>query len=220
MALRYFNVYGPRQDPHSDYAAVIPKFITHLAGGEQPLIYGDGDQTRDFVYVKDVVQANMKAMESQAVGTYNVGCGEETSVNNLAETMIALFGSSLQPRHTDERPGEVKHSVADISRAKKDFGYSPDCNLENGLEETLEFYDMEFRNGERQNQPGNAIILSPPVYFQVPGALFFMLLPMRARYFLSNNGRRERTPRYRGKFFPIFLLLIVVLLPNWQIFQD
>jgi UDP-glucose 4-epimerase len=145
VALRYFNVYGPRQDPHSDYAAVIPKFITHLAAGEQPLIYGDGDQTRDFVYVKDVVQANMKAMESQAVGTYNVGCGEETSVNNLAETMIALFGSSLIPKHTEERPGEVKHSVADITRAKKDFGYSPECNLERGLAETLQYYDVQFR---------------------------------------------------------------------------
>jgi UDP-glucose 4-epimerase len=145
VALRYFNVYGPRQDPNSDYAAVIPKFTAHLAGGEPPLIYGDGDQTRDFVYVKDVVQANIKAMESQAAGTYNVGCGEETSVNNLAETMIGLFGSPLQARHTDERPGEVKHSVADISRAKKDFGYSPECNLENGLEETLQYYDMQFR---------------------------------------------------------------------------
>jgi UDP-glucose 4-epimerase len=145
VALRYFNVYGPRQDPHSDYAAVVPKFIAHLSGGEPPLIYGDGDQTRDFVYVKDVVQANVKAMESKAVGTYNVGCGEETSVNNLAETMIALFSSPLKPRHTSERPGEVKHSVADISRAKKDFGYSPECSLTQGLSETLQYYDRQFR---------------------------------------------------------------------------
>jgi nucleoside-diphosphate-sugar epimerase len=150
VALRYFNVYGPRQDPHSEYAAVIPKFIAHLAGGEPPLIYGDGEQTRDFVYVKDVVQANQKAMEGQAVGTYNVGCGEETSVNNLAETMIALFRSSLRARHTEERPGEVKHSVADITRAKKDLGYSPECSLEQGLAETLQYYDRQFRKATGQ----------------------------------------------------------------------
>jgi nucleoside-diphosphate-sugar epimerase len=150
VAVRYFNVYGPRQDPHSDYAAVIPKFIAHLSGGEPPLIYGDGKQTRDFVYVKDVVQANVKAMESKATGTYNVGCGEETSVNDLAETMIALFSSSLTPKHTRERPGEVKHSVADISRAKKDFGYSPGCSLKQGLMETLHYYDQQFRKATGQ----------------------------------------------------------------------
>nr|WP_209675500.1 SDR family oxidoreductase [Methanolinea mesophila] len=152
VALRYFNVYGPRQDLHSDYAAVIPKFIAHLAEGEPPLIYGDGDQTRDFVYVKDVVQANVKAMQSGATGVYNVGCGEETSVNNLAETMMALFGLSFSPKHTGERPGEVKHSVADISRAEKDFGYSPECKLEWGLSETLEYYDRQERNALGQHK--------------------------------------------------------------------
>jgi UDP-glucose 4-epimerase len=139
-ALRYFNVYGPRQDPHSDYAAVIPKFIQRLSAGEPPLIFGDGEQTRDFVYVKDVVQANVKAMESTATGVFNIGSGEETSVNTLARTMMGLFGFTGSPEYAPERPGEVKNSVSDIAKAKKDFAYTPEYTLEKGLQEMGEFF--------------------------------------------------------------------------------
>ena len=137
-ALRYFNVYGPRQDPHSDYAAVIPKFIQRLSGGEPPLIFGDGEQTRDFVYVKDVVQANVKAMESAATGVFHIGSGTETSVNMLAKTLMALSGFTGSPEYAPERPGEVKYSAADITKAKTTFGYEPVYGLEQGLKETGE----------------------------------------------------------------------------------
>jgi UDP-glucose 4-epimerase len=149
--LRYFNAYGPRQDPHSDYAAVIPKFIMRLSGGEPPLIFGDGEQTRDFVYVKDVVQANMKAMESSATGIYNIGSGKETSVNTLARTMMGFFGFTGSPEYAPERPGEVKHSAADITRAKKEFTYSPGYTLEKGIQETLEYFDLQFRKAMGQH---------------------------------------------------------------------
>jgi UDP-glucose 4-epimerase len=134
-SLRYFNVYGPRQDPHSDYAAVIPKFIERLSNGDPPLIFGDGEQTRDFVYVKDAVQANIKAMESDATGVFNVASGKETSVNELASILSKLFGFAGKPEYAPERPGDVKRSVADISKAKEAFGFEPAYTLEKGLAE-------------------------------------------------------------------------------------
>ena len=133
--LRYFNVYGPRQDPHSDYAAVIPKFIDRLSMGDAPLIFGDGEQTRDFVYVKDIVQANIKAMESGATGVFNVASGKETSVNELALILSKLFGFAGKPEYAPERPGDVKRSMADISKAKEAFGFEPAYTLEKGLAE-------------------------------------------------------------------------------------
>jgi len=135
--LRYFNVYGSRQDPHSDYAAVIPKFIGRLSRGEPPKIFGDGEQTRDFVYVKDVVSANIRAMESGATGVFNIASGKETSVNDLASILSTLSGFSGSPEYAPERPGEVKRSVADISKAKEGFGFLPGYSLEEGLLEML-----------------------------------------------------------------------------------
>lgn len=139
VCLRYFNVYGPRQDPYSDYAAVIPKFIHKIKSGESPLIYGDGEQTRDFIYVKDVVQANILAMSSMnATGVYNIASGKATSVRNLADLLLTLFRSRKNPIFTDGRIGEVKHSVADILKAKQQFGFEPKYNLEIGLEKMIE----------------------------------------------------------------------------------
>jgi nucleoside-diphosphate-sugar epimerase len=136
VCLRYFNVYGSRQDPHSDYAAAVPKFIQHISSGEAPVIYGDGEQTRDFVYVKDVVQANIRAMLSDsASGVYNIAKGVGISVNNLATTVLRVMESELKPVYEDARIGEVKHSVADVSRAKRDFGFNPRYTLEEGLRE-------------------------------------------------------------------------------------
>ncbi len=133
LSLRYFNVYGPRQDPYSDYAAVIPKFINRLENGEPPVIYGDGTQTRDFVFVRDVVQANIRAMESDACGVFNVASGIQTSVNELADSLCNLFKFPGKPIHKPGRAGEVKYSVADISRALNAFGYTPEYSLDDGL---------------------------------------------------------------------------------------
>jgi len=137
VSLRYFNVYGPRQDPHSDYAAVIPKFIHCLMRGNPPVIYGDGEQTRDFIFVKDVVQANVKAMERDATGIFNIASGIQTSVNDLAHILCHLFRYPHKPVHEPGRTGEVKYSIADISRAMTAFGFRPEYSLEKGLRALL-----------------------------------------------------------------------------------
>lgn len=136
-SLRYFNVYGPRQDPSSEYAAVIPRFIARIKAGEAPMIFGDGTQTRDFVYVKDVVKANIQVMEAESQGVFNIASGRETSVNDLANTLLDLFDLKLEPLYCHERPGEVKRSVADISRATQAFGFHPLFSLNEGLSETI-----------------------------------------------------------------------------------
>lgn len=137
VSLRYFNVYGARQDPASDYAAVIPRFIANLRAGKPPVIFGDGTQTRDFVYVKDVVRANILAMEGDAEGVYNIGSGSQTSINDLAAILMDLFGYVGKPVYTKGRPGEVMYSAADISRARSLLGWEPAWSLEAGLSDTL-----------------------------------------------------------------------------------
>ncbi len=134
--LRYFNVYGPRQDPESQYAAVIPIFTKRLSEGKPPIIYGDGEQTRDFTFIKDVVGANILAAESEAAGVFNIGRGERITINQLVELVIGLAGSNIGPIHEDSRTGDIKHSLADISKAKT-FGYEPKYGLEEGLRETI-----------------------------------------------------------------------------------
>ena len=134
--LRYFNVYGPRQDPDSQYAAVIPRFIRLARNNSSPVIYGDGEQTRDFTFIKDVVDANILAAESNASGIFNIGRGERVSINNLAGLIIKLVGSIVDPVRQEPRPGDVMHSLADISRAGA-FGYNPMYGLEEGLRETI-----------------------------------------------------------------------------------
>jgi UDP-glucose 4-epimerase len=136
-SLRYFNVYGPRQDPNSQYAAVIPSFIKRTRAGEPPVIYGDGKQTRDFTFVKDVVTANILAAETGASGVYNIGRGERVTLNELARIVIKLSGRELTPVYEAERPGDIKHSLADISRAKG-FGYHPEYDLAAGLKMVFE----------------------------------------------------------------------------------
>lgn len=136
-SLRYFNVFGPRQDPRSDYAAVIPRFIARIRAGKAPLIYGDGMQTRDFVYVKDVAKANIQVMEAGSQGVFNIASGRETSVNELAAILLDLFNVKYEPEYCPERPGEVTRSVADISRARQVFGYHPQFSLKEGLLDTI-----------------------------------------------------------------------------------
>lgn len=139
VCLRYFNVYGPRQDPDSQYAAVIPRFISRALKGEPPIIYGDGEQTRDFTFVKDVVEANILMAVSEATGIFNFASGGSVSINRLAEAIIEFSGNALGPTHEAPRPGDIRHSLADISRAKS-FGYGLKWSLEEGLKETIRVF--------------------------------------------------------------------------------
>ena len=139
VCLRYFNVYGPRQDPHSDYAAVIPRFITKALQNQPLTIFGDGDQTRDFVFIKEVVRANILAAEGQAEGIYNIGSGESISVNMLAAAISDILGRKLDIVHQTPRSGEVRHSQADISKASA-ISYRPQYSLQAGLKETVRWF--------------------------------------------------------------------------------
>ena len=140
VSLRYFNVFGPRQDPDSPYAAVIPRFITRILRGEPVVIHGDGGQTRDFTYVRDVVQGNLKAMESGARGVFNLACGERNSIRDLARTIMDITGRDVPVRHDEPRPGDVRDSLADITAARERLQYAPGYNLRTGLEETIPWY--------------------------------------------------------------------------------
>lgn len=140
VALRYFNVYGPKQDPHSDYAAVIPKFVSRVLRDEPPLIYGDGQQTRDFTFVKDVVTANIRAMKSDATGVFNIASGNRITIQELAELVMKLMDKDLGVILEEPRKGDVLHSLADVSKAKAGFGYEPGYRLETGLEETVKWF--------------------------------------------------------------------------------
>jgi len=145
VSLRYFNVYGPRQDPAAEYAAVVPQFISRVLPGKPPIIYGDGEQTRDFAFVLDAVAASILAAESGMTGVYNIGCGEGISINRLAELTMRLVGSDVigvPPVHEAPRPGDIRHSVADISRARA-FGFEPRYSLEQGLRETIRSWQRE-----------------------------------------------------------------------------
>ena len=141
-ALRYFNVYGPRQDPEGDYAAVIPKFISLMLDGERPVIYGDGEQSRDFTYIDNVVEANILAAESDVSGeVFNVARNDRVTVNELVETLNDLLGTALDPIYDDPRPGDVRHSMADISKARELLGYDPEVDFEDGLERTIAHFE-------------------------------------------------------------------------------
>lgn len=140
VALRYFNVFGPKQDPTSQYAAVIPNFITRILAGEPPVIHGDGRQTRDFTFVRDVVRANILAAESDAVGVFNVACQKRIDLLELAGTIMDLVGTRVDPIHEPSRPGDVRDSLADISRAADAFGYAPAYTLNDGLKETIQWF--------------------------------------------------------------------------------
>jgi len=140
VSLRYFNVFGPRQDPKGEYAAVIPKFITRLLNNKAPLIFGDGKQTRDFVYVKDVVGANIRAMQSSATGTFNIGSGTSTDLTSLANNIAEIMKVSLLPEYKKPRSGDIRDSVSDITAAGKAFGYQVHYSLDTGLAETIQWF--------------------------------------------------------------------------------
>jgi UDP-glucose 4-epimerase len=142
VALRYFNVFGPRQDPTSQYAAVIPNFITALLAGEPPVIFGDGEQSRDFTYVANVVQANMLAMDAPRVAgkVYNVACGERVTLTRLVRELRELLGAEVEPVYAAPRPGDVRHSLADLTLARRELGFEPSVLLREGLERTIQHY--------------------------------------------------------------------------------
>ncbi|MEJ2744400.1 MAG: SDR family oxidoreductase [bacterium] len=142
ISLRYFNVFGPRQDPNSQYAAVIPNFFGALCRGEEAVIDGDGDQSRDFTFVKNVAEANLLACEATLTGgeVVNVACGESTSISELFQLIREILRVSASPRHGGARPGDVRHSLADITKAREKLGFAPSIGLKEGLRRTAEYY--------------------------------------------------------------------------------
>ena len=142
VSLRYFNVYGPRQDPSSPYSGVISIFMTKASSKEPPIIYGDGNQYRDFIFVKDVVRFNLLAAAAdEASGKiFNVGTGRFISINRLWEIISELAGLNIEPEYEPSRPGDILESVADVDSARKALGFEPDYSFEKGLKETFEWY--------------------------------------------------------------------------------
>jgi nucleoside-diphosphate-sugar epimerase len=147
LSLRYFNVFGPRQDPASIYSAVIPRFIEALVEDRSPIVYGDGEQSRDFSYVENVVEANVLAMAvSHGHGeVMNIACGQRTSLNQLLEILQRILGSKVRPVYQDPRPGDVKHSLADIGKAIAFLHYHPRVGIETGLEKTAGYFEKQLR---------------------------------------------------------------------------
>jgi UDP-glucose 4-epimerase len=140
VSLRYFNVFGPRQDPHSHYAAVVPKFINAILNNVPPTVYGDGEQSRDFTFVTHVVDANVRACESRTTGTFNVACGRSVTVNELLALLSQITGRDTAPDYVAPRPADIRHSLADISRARS-FGFSPRSDFKKELEETVRWFE-------------------------------------------------------------------------------
>jgi UDP-glucose 4-epimerase len=140
VSLRYFNVFGPSQDPHSEYSAVIPKFISLMLAKKTIMVYGDGEQSRDFTYVDNVVEANLMALRAnQGPGTVcNVGCGERITVNRLIQLLEEIIGVKADVRYVESKPGDVRHSLADITLARYLLGYEPKVMIEEGLRRTVE----------------------------------------------------------------------------------
>lgn len=144
VGLRYFNIFGPRQNPKGEYAAVIPKFINNLIKGEQIFIDGDGEQSRDFTFVENAVQANIKALFTQEEGAvgqvYNVAVGENFSLNTMVDYLKKIIGTDMEPIHRDPRKGDVRNSLADIEKARKLLNYDPQIRFYDGLDTTTSFF--------------------------------------------------------------------------------
>lgn len=144
VGLRYFNIFGPRQDPNGPYAAVIPKFIQTLQAGDVPTIHGDGEQTRDFTYIENAVSANLLATENaqKANGrTVNIACGERISINHLYQRIAAELGTDLAAHHGPSRAGDVRDSLADIGLARDVLGYEPTIDVDEGLRRTVDWFE-------------------------------------------------------------------------------
>lgn len=142
LSLRYFNVFGPRQDPFSQYAAVIPLFITKILGGERPVVYGDGEQSRDFTFVENVVEGNILAALSGKAGgeAINIACGERLTVNALLKAVNDILGTNVKPIYADPRPGDIEHSTADVRKARRILDFQPRVSFLDGLKTTVAWY--------------------------------------------------------------------------------
>lgn len=151
LCLRYFNVFGPYQDPHGAYAAVIPAFVSNLLAGKPPVVFGDGGQTRDFCYIANVCEANWQAANAPADvcdgRPLNIACGQATSLNEILQKLRELLGVDDQAEYTDPRPGDVRDSLADVSAAKDAIGYEPKVFFAEGLERAIDWYRNCSLNG-------------------------------------------------------------------------
>ena len=147
VSLRYFNIFGPKQDPNSIYSAVIPKFIDALLHDRPPIIFGDGEQSRDFTYIENVVQANLLAMSAEHVQgeAVNIACGKRSSLNELLNVLKRILESELSPVYQEPRQGDVRHSLADIHKGKEIINYEPTVGVEMGLEKTVDFFRKTLR---------------------------------------------------------------------------
>jgi UDP-glucose 4-epimerase len=151
VGLRYFNVFGPSQDPQSEYAAVIPCFVCRMLAGQRPIVYGDGEQSRDFTFVEDVVSANLLAARAPASGvTVNIGCGERFTLNQLVKELNKMLRTCLEPVYEPARPGDPRHTLADVSLAKETIGFEPQVSFREGLLRTVQW----FEKGTHCGQPG------------------------------------------------------------------
>ncbi len=141
VCLRYFNIFGPRQDPQSEYAAVIPKFVTALLAGQAPTVFGDGEQSRDFTYIDNAVDANLAACTAPGAPgkVFNIACGGQFTLNQLLAQLQEIIGSSITAEYTEPRPGDIKHSLADITAAQDGLGYKPATGFRRGLEITVDW---------------------------------------------------------------------------------
>jgi len=142
VCMRYFNIFGPRQDPKSEYAAVIPRFITALLNGRQPVVYGDGEQSRDFTFVSNAVDANLLATTAaiKPGRYYNIACGAQYTLNDLLDMLREIIGTDIEAKYTPPHPGDIKHSFADISLARKELGFDPKVDFKAGLKKTVEWF--------------------------------------------------------------------------------
>jgi nucleoside-diphosphate-sugar epimerase len=155
VALRYFNVFGPNQDPRSQYAAVVPNFITAVLTNQPPTIFGDGEQSRDFTYVENVVEANLLAMGADVAPgrVYNVACGQAVTLNQLFAELRELVDSDLEPVYAPPRAGDVRHSLADLTRTRQDLGYEPSVELREGLSRSVKDFRDRLSSGELAAAP-------------------------------------------------------------------
>jgi nucleoside-diphosphate-sugar epimerase len=155
VALRYFNVFGPNQDPRSQYAAVVPNFITAALTNQSPTIFGDGEQSRDFTYVENVVDANLLAMDADVAPgrVYNVACGQAVTLNQLFAELRELVDSDLEPVYAPPRAGDVRHSLADLTRTRQDLGYEPSVELREGLGRSVRDLRDRLSSGELTAAP-------------------------------------------------------------------
>ncbi|MCG8607911.1 SDR family oxidoreductase [bacterium] len=158
VSLRFFNVFGPRQDPNSQYAAVIPRFIDAVLEGRRPIIYGDGEQTRDFTFIEDLVNGVFKACHAEGAAgeVFNVACGRRISLNNLIDYLRELTNREITPEYTDPRAGDVRDSLADVTRAKEILEYAPSVSMIDGLAKTYSWYEGEKLQAMSSNGHGSA----------------------------------------------------------------